>query len=311
MMDRGLLRFVVRRLAVAVPTVLAVVTITWALVRLAPGNFYTGDKKLPPAVEQNLRDRYGLDQPWHVQYGRVIGGVLRLDFGNSLKYEGQPVNDILRQSLPISAALGACAYLIALLAGVAAGALAALRQNTRLDYASMALAMLGISIPSFVLGPVLVMVFSLSLYWLPPARWGGFPSWNMVLPVVTLAAAYTAYVARLSRAGLLEVLRSDYVRTARAKGLSERAVVLRHAMRGGLLPVVSFTGPALAMLIAGTVVVERIFAIPGLGNYFYNASFNRDEPLIIGIVAFISIVVLAFNLLVDVAYAYIDPRIRY
>lgn len=306
-----MLRFVIRRLIVTVPMVLLVVSLTWLLIRLAPGNFYSDEKKLPAAIEQNLREKYGLDQPAHVQYLKVIGNVVRLDFGNSLKYQDESVNDILKRTVPVSATLGLLAYLLALVIGVTAGTLAALRQNTRLDYASMALAMLGISVPNFVLGPILVMVFALSLYWLPPARWGGFPSWNLVLPVVTLSAVYTAYVARLARSGMVEVLRSDYIRTARAKGLSEREVVLRHAMRGGLLPVVSFTGPALAMLVAGTVVVERIFAVPGLGNYFINANLNRDEPLIIGIVAFIAIVVLVFNLLVDIAYAYIDPRIRY
>ena len=174
----------------------------------------------------------------------------------------------------------------------------------------MAFAMLGISIPNFVLGPLLVLLFSLTLFWLPPALWGGGSPANLVLPVLTLSAIYMAYVARLTRSGMLEVLRSDYVRTARAKGLSEIQVVLRHVLRGGIMPVVSFSGPALAFLIAGTVVVERVFALPGLGNYFINANFARDEPLIIGIVAFISIAVLVFNLLVDIGYAYIDPRIR-
>jgi oligopeptide transport system permease protein len=213
--------------------------------------------------------------------------------------------------VPVSAILGLLAYLLALAVGLVAGVLAALKQNSRLDYASMALAMLGISLPSFVLGPLLVLIFSLTLYWLPPARWNGFPSWNLLLPVLTLSAVYMAYIARLTRSGMLEVLRSDYIRTARAKGLKERDVIMRHALRGGLLPVVSFTGPALALLVTGTVVVERIFALPGLGNYFINANLNRDEPLIIGIVAFTSIVILTFNLLVDIAYAYIDPRIRY
>src|SRR4026209_1461910 len=171
--------------------------------------------------------------------------------------------------------------------------------------------MLGISIPNFVLGPILVLVFSLTLYWLPPSRWEGFPSVNIILPVITLAAIYTAYIARLTRAGMIEVLRSDYVRTARAKGLSERQVIVRHVLSGGLLPVLSYSGPALAFLITGTVVVERIFALPGLGNYFINANLNRDEPLILGIVAFLSIAVLFFNLLVDIAYAFMDPRIKY
>jgi oligopeptide transport system permease protein len=304
-------RFILRRLLVTVPLVLIVVTLTWGLIRLAPGNFYSSEKKLPPAIEKNIRAKYGLDQPWYVQYGKVMGNIIRLDFGNSLKYENESVNDILRRTLPISAALGICAYIIALVVGIFFGTLAALKPNSKLDYVSMALAMLGISLPNFVLGPILVLVFSLSLYWLPPARWNGFPSWNLVLPVLTLSAIYAAYIARLTRAGMLEVLRSDYIRTARAKGLSEREVIMSHALRGGLLPVVSFTGPALAILIAGTVVVERIFAMPGLGNYFINANLNRDEPLIIGIVAFISISVLIFNLLVDIAYAFIDPRIRY
>jgi oligopeptide transport system permease protein len=304
-------RFIIRRLIVTVPMVLIVVTLTWGLIRLAPGNFYSGEKKLPAAIEKNIKAKYGLDKPWYVQYGRMMGNILRLDFGSSLNYESETVNDILLRTLPVSATLGLCAYLLALVVGVLFGTLAALKQNSKLDYVSMGLSMLGISLPNFVLGPILVLVFSLSLYWLPPARWDGFPSWSLVLPVLTLSAVYMAYIARLTRAGMLEVLRADYIRTARAKGLRERDVVFRHALRGGLLPVVSFTGPALAILIAGTVVVERIFAIPGLGNYFINANLNRDEPLIIGIVAFISITVLIFNLLVDIAYAYIDPRIRY
>jgi oligopeptide transport system permease protein len=175
----------------------------------------------------------------------------------------------------------------------------------------MGLAMLGISLPNFVLGPLLVLVFSLTLYWLPPSRWGGYFSVNLILPVLTLSGVYMAYIARLTRAGMLEVLRSDYIRTARAKGLKERDVIFKHVMRGGLMPVISFTGPALAVLVTGTVVVERIFALPGLGNYFINANLNRDEPLILGIVAFIGIITLVFNLFVDIAYAYIDPRIRY
>lgn len=306
-----MLRFIIRRLVITVPMVLIVVTLTWGLVRLAPGNFYTSEKQLPPAVEKNIREKYGLDKPLIVQYGKMLGNILRGDFGNSLKYQDQTVNGILARSLPVSVTLGVLAYVLALCVGVFFGSLAALKPNSRLDYVSMAVAMLGISLPNFVLGPLLVLVFSLTLYWLPPARWDGFPSWNLVLPVLTLSAIYMAYIARLARSGMLEVLRSDYIRTARAKGLKERVVVVRHAMRGGLLPVVSYTGPALAFLITGTVVVERIFALPGLGNYFINANLNRDEPLIIGIVAFLSIAILLFNLLVDIAYAFIDPRIRY
>ena len=306
-----MLRFIVRRIIIIVPMLFIVVSVTWGLIRLAPGNFYTGEKKLAPAVEKNIRDKYGLNKPWYVQYAKMLGNIARFDFGNSLKYAGQPVNQILRRALPVSAALGLSAYLFALIVGIAMGTLAALKQNSWIDYGSMALAMLGISIPNFVLGPLLVLLFALTLFWLPPALWQGFPSRNMILPALTLSAIYIAYIARLTRSGMLEVMRSDYIRTARAKGLSEGAVVMRHALRGGLLPVISFSGPALAFLITGTVVVEKIFALPGLGNYFINACFNRDEPLIIGIVAFIAISVLVFNLLVDIAYAFIDPRIRY
>jgi len=303
-------RFIIRRLFVSVPMLLVVVSLTWGLIRLAPGNFYSGEKRLPPAIERNIREKYGLDKPWYIQYGRMIGNTVRGDFGSSLKYPGTTVNAILWSSLPVSATIGSFAYLLALLVGITAGTLSALRQNTRTDYASMTIAMLGISVPNFVLGPALVLIFALTYYWLPPARWGGF-GLHLVLPVLTLSAMYMAYIARLTRSGMLEVLRSNYVRTARAKGLSERYVVIHHAMRGGLLPVVSFSGPALAFLVTGTVVVERIFALPGLGNYFINANLNRDEPLIIGIVAFTSISILLFNLLVDVAYAFLDPRIRY
>jgi oligopeptide transport system permease protein len=336
-----MLRFIIRRLLITIPTVLIIITLTWGLIRLAPGNFYSGEKRIPPAIEKNIRAKYGLDKPWYVQYGRVMVRIFGFhlvqeqdesgngavdadgkpvmkyawrpypDFGDSLTYPGQSVNQILVRALPVSAALGLLAYLLALIVGLVAGTLAALKQNSRLDYASMALAMLGISVPNFVIGPLLVLLFSLTLYWLPPARWGGILSWNIILPVLTLSAIYMAYIARLTRSGMLEVLRADYVRTARAKGLSEKQVILRHVMRGGILPVVSFSGPVLAYLITGTVVVEQIFALPGLGNYFLNANLSRDEPLIIGIVAFLSILILVFNLLVDIAYAYIDPRIRY
>jgi oligopeptide transport system permease protein len=306
-----MLRFIIRRLIITIPTILVVITITWGLIRLAPGNFYTGDKAIPKAIEANIREQYGLDKPWYVQYRRSMVRILKFDFGTSLNYTGQSVNSIIARSLPVSATIGLLAYLLALVVGITFGSIAALKQNSKWDYGSMALAMLGISIPNFVLGPILVLFFSLTLYWLPPSRWEGFTSKNLILPVVTLSALYMAYIARLTRAGMLEVLRSDYIRTARAKGLSERQVVMRHALRGGLLPVVSFTGPALAFLLTGTVVVERLFVLPGLGNYFIQAASNRDEPLILGIVSFIAITLLLMNLLVDIAYAYMDPRIRY
>ena len=304
-----MLSFALRRLLIIIPMALLVVSVTWGLIRLAPGNFYEGEKTLPPAIEENIRRKYGLDKPWYQQYFLMLSNVARGDFGDSLKYQGETVNEIIWRHLPYSATIGALAYLVALIVGLSAGIVAALRQNSSFDYGSMATAMLGLSVPNFVLGPIMVLVFALGLYWLPPARWGGVL--NLILPVVTLAAIYMAYLARLTRAGMLEVMRSDYIRTARAKGLSETDVLLKHGLRGGIIPVVSFTGPALAGLLAGTVVVERVFARPGLGNIFIQAVLNRDEPLILGIVAFLSILIMIFNLIVDISYGYLDPRIRY
>lgn len=288
---------------------LVVVSVTWVLIRVAPGNFYSSEKSLPPAIEENIRRKYGLDKPWYEQYGIMLGNVLRGDFGDSLKYQGQSVNDVIKQHLPYSATIGLLAYVLALIVGLTAGIVAALKQNSAFDYVSMATAMLGLSVPNFVLGPILVLIFALGFYWLPPARWGGFS--NLILPVLTLSAIYMAYIARLTRAGMLEIMRSDYIRTARAKGLNETTVLLKHALRGGIIPVVSFTGPALASLLAGTVVVEKVFAIPGLGNIFIQSVLNRDEPLILGIVAFLSILIMIFNLAVDISYGILDPRIRY
>ena len=304
-----MLSFILRRLLLIIPMALIVVTLTWGLIRLAPGNFYDSEKPLPPAIEANIKAKYGLDKPWYTQYGIMMGNIVRLDFGDSLKYQGQSVNEIIARHLPYSATMGILAYLLALIIGLSAGIMAALKQNSAWDYGSMALAMLGLSVPNFVLGPILVLVFALGIYLLPPARWGGFSS--LVLPVITLSAIYAAYIARLTRAGMLEVMRSDYIRTARAKGLDEKTVLLKHGLRGGIIPVVSFTGPALAALLAGTVVVERVFSIPGLGNIFIQSVLNRDEPLTLGIVAFLSILIMIFNLLVDISYGFLDPRIRY
>lgn len=304
-----MLSFIIRRLLIIIPMALLVVTLTWGLIRIAPGNFYSGEKKLPAAVEANIRKKYGLDQPWYTQYGMMMSNIVRGDFGDSLKYQGQSVNEIIKRHLPYSATIGILAYLLALAIGLTAGTIAALKQNSAFDYGSMSLAMLGLSLPNFVLGPLLVLIFAFGFYWFPPARWGGVSS--LVLPVITLSAIYAAYIARLTRAGMLEVMRSDYIRTARAKGLDERTVLLRHALRGGIIPVVSFTGPALAALLAGTVVVEKVFALPGLGDIFIKSVLNRDEPLILGIVAFLSILIMLFNLAVDIAYGFLDPRIRY
>ncbi len=304
-----MLSFIIRRLLLVIPMALLVVTVTWGLIRLAPGSFYSGEKTLPPAIEENIKKKYGLDKPWYQQYGLMMLNIVKLDFGTSLKYPDRNVNEIIADHFPYSATMGFFAYILALFLGLTAGIIAALKQNSAFDYASMALAMVGLSVPNFVLGPILVLFFSLGLFILPPARWGGFTF--LIMPVITLAAIYTAYIARLTRAGMLEVMRSDYIRTARAKGLDEWKVLLKHGLRGGIIPVVSFTGPALAGLLAGTVVVEKVFAIPGLGNIFIQSVLNRDEPLTLGIVAFLSILIMIFNLLVDISYGFLDPRIRY
>ncbi len=304
-----MLKFILKRFIIIIPMALLVVTLTWGLIRVAPGSFYSTERALPAAIEANIKAKYGLDQPFYVQYGKMMLNILKLDFGDSLRYQGQSVNEIIIRHFPYSATIGILAYFLALFIGLIAGIVAALKQNSAFDYGSMALAMLGLSVPNFVLGPILVSVFSLWLFWVPPARWGGIS--NLILPVITLAAIYAAYIARLTRAGMLEILRSDYIRTARAKGLDEKTVLLKHALRGGIVPVVSFTGPALASLLAGTVVVEKVFAIPGLGNIFIQAVLNRDEPLILGIVAFLSILIMIFNLIVDISYGFLDPRIRY
>jgi oligopeptide transport system permease protein len=328
-------RFVLKRLVVMAPMVLLVLTITFIMVNLAPGSPFSSQRRLPLEIETNLKAKYGFDQPKWKQYTRYMGRLLGFtynsttqryswhpypDFGDSTKYKDRTVNEIIKEALPVSAVLGLTAYLMALLLGLALGILSAVKQNSWLDYVATGLATLGVSVPNFILGPLLVTLFSLTLYWLPPARMEWVAEWGylkiptlrtLALPAITLSALYIAYIARLTRGGLVETLRQDYIRTARAKGLPEWRVVLVHALRGGILPVVSLSGPALAFLLTGTVVVEKIFAIPGLGGYFIDAALNRDHFLILGLTAFAAVSLMIANLLVDVAYAYIDPRIRY
>jgi oligopeptide transport system permease protein len=302
------MRFVVRRLLGMVPTLWVIVTITFFLIRLAPGGPFQSEREIPAEAKAALSAKYGLDQPLHVQYGRYLKNVAHFDFGPSYKFPSRSVREIIAGALPISLELGFWAMLLALAIGIPVGVIAAVRQNTAWDHVPMATAMLGVSIPNFVLGPILIFVFALTLRWLPPALWGE-PN-QKILPVVTLAAIYVAYIARLTRGGMLELTRSDFIRTARAKGLSETTIVLRHMLRGGLLPVVSFLGPAVARAVTGAIVVEKIFAIPGVGQYFVNAAFNRDYTLVMGVVVFYAVMLILFNLLVDVAYGALDPRVR-
>ncbi len=304
-----MLKLVLRRLLGMIPILFIIITLTFFLLRFAPGNPFANEKAFPPKVVQELNKQYGLDKPLHIQYFNYISELTKGNLGPSTRYAGKTVNEIIGEHLPTSLLLGLIAYGFALIVGVSIGIISSLRQNSAVDYLSMAVAMLGISLPSFVLGPLLVIVFSLTLFWLPPARWGE-PK-HLILPALTLSGVYIAYIARLTRSGMLEVLRADYIRTARAKGLAESAVVLRHALRGGIIPVVSFTGPALTFLLAGTIVVEKIFAVPGLGRVFIEAANSRDYFVVMGLTLFVSTVLVVMNLLVDIVIGLLDPRISY
>ncbi|MBI5169886.1 MAG: ABC transporter permease [Candidatus Eisenbacteria bacterium] len=303
-----MIAFLVRRVLLVVPTLFVIGSLTFFLVRLAPGGPFQSEKDVPKAALEQMQRAYGLDRPLGEQYVRFLSHAAVGDFGPSYKYPQRQVRDIIAEGFAVSAELGGWALLLAVLIGVPLGVVAAVKQNRFADHAAMAFALAGVSIPNFVLGPALVLVFSLGLYWLPPALWTG-PS-SRVLPVLTLAAAYVAYIARLTRAGMLEVLGADFVRTARAKGLAERTVVVRHALRLGVLPVVSYLGPAAARILMGSIVVEQIFAIPGLGRQLVNAAFSRDYTLVLGIVLFYASFLLVLNLVVDVLYTRLDPRVE-
>jgi oligopeptide transport system permease protein len=301
--------FVLRRLAVFIPVLFVIVTGTFFFIRMAPGGpFDAGERAMSPQVLEALQEHFNMNAPLYVQYFDFLGDLARGDLGPTLSRPGYTVNEIIAWSFPVSLELGFYALLIALLIGMTAGVVAALKPNSMLDYAPMSLAMFGICIPNFVLGPVLVLVFALWVDWLPVAGWDR-PS-EKVLPAITLGATYAAYIARLSRGGMLEVLSQDFIRTARAKGLSETRVVLRHALRGGLRPVTSYLGPAAAAILTGSFVVEKIFDIPGLGSEFVNAALNRDYTMIMGTVLVYAVLILLFNLVVDVVQAWLDPRLR-
>lgn len=292
-----------------IPTLLVIIAASFFVIRLAPGSPFTSERSYPPEVEAELNAQYGFDKPLLAQFGLYMKNLLHGDMGRSSKYRGRGVNEIIADGFPTTLALGFVAFIWALMLGIGAGIIGAVRQNTMWDYSAMAMAMIGISIPTFVLGPLLILGFALQIYLLPPGLWG---SWrHAILPGLTLGTAYAAYIARLTRGGLLEVIRSDFIRTARAKGLKEQLIIWRHALKGGLLPTVTFLGPAIANLMVGSVVVEKIFATPGIGPYLVDAAVNRDYFLTMGIVVLYSVFLLGMNMLVDIAYGFLDPRIRY
>lgn len=305
-----MLRFILYRLLQAIPVLLVVVTATFFLVRLAPGGPFSAEKAVPPEVLRALEARYHLDQPLSAQYLSYLGDLLHGDFGPSFRYPGRSVDEMIFSGLPTTAELGLYALLIALVLGTTAGVIAALRPNTAQDYLPMSAAMIGVCLPSFLLGPLLLLVFGVWLEWVPVSGWGNVPG-DKILPALTLASGYTAYVARLSRGGMLEVMSQDYIRTARAKGLPEWVVVVKHGLRGGLIPVVAFAGPAFAGLLSGSFVVETIFQIPGLGRFYVQAAFNRDYTMIMGTTVFFAVLIVAFNLLADIAAVWLNPRLRH
>ena len=301
--------YVIRRLLELIPTALIIVLGSFALVRLAPGSPFSSEKEIPPEIRRQLDAKYGFDRQLPEQFIRYVGNLLRGDLGPSTKYPQRSVNEIIADGFPVSLTLAGVALVWSLLLGITAGIIGAVRQNTAWDHAAMAAALVGISIPSFVLGPLLVLLFALRLHLLPPAGWGDLR--HVFLPGLTLGTIYAASIARLTRGGMLEVVRSDFIRTARAKGLSERLIIWRHMLKGGLLPVVSYLGPAIASMLTGSVVVEKIFNVPGIGTYFVDAAFNRDYFLVMGIVLLYAFFLLLLNLVVDVIYGFLDPRIEY
>ena len=306
-----MLRYVIRRLLTAIPTLFLIVTISFFLMRVAPGGPFNQERGLNPTVKANLERVYHLDEPVWKQYLYYLNDLLHGNFGPSYNLPDFTVADLFRVGLPVSMQLGAAALTLALIVGGILGVIAALNQNKNGDYAVIAVATVGSTVPTFVIAPIYQLVFGLMLFWVPVGGWGGGSLANKVGPVLTLALPQIAIVARLMRGSMIEALRSNHVRTARALGLSGWSVVGKHALRGAVLPIVSYAGPAAAALLTGSVIVETIFAIPGVGRYFVDAALNRDYTLVMGTVVVIAIFIIAFNLIVDLLYAVIDPRVRY
>lgn len=305
-----MLHFVLRRLLGAIPTVLVIITIAFFLIRMAPGGPFDQERTLPPEIEANLNRVYHLDKPLVTQYAHYLTNILRGDFGPSFQYKDRTVTELIGIGFPVSLQLGGIAIVLALIIGSTLGIIAAVRQNTGVDYGVMGAAMTGITIPNFVMAPLLILLFAVVLGWLPAGGWG--ENWKQrILPIVTLALPQIAYIARMMRGSMIEVMRSNYVRTAKAKGLSPFAIIRKHCLRAAMLPIISYLGPATAAVITGSVVIEQIFGIPGVGRYFVQASLNRDYTLVMGIVVFYGVLIVLFNLIVDIVYSLLDPKVSY
>lgn len=308
-----MVKFIFQRFLSLVPTMFIIVTVSFFLIRLAPGGPFASEKKIPPEILQNILKKYHLDESLPKQYLRYMGNVIRGDLGPSYKNKDYTVNELLFSGLPHSLTLGVVSLTLALFFGVLVGIFSSLKQNSWLDYSAMSLAVMGISIPLFVVGPVLMLIFAIWLKILPTSGWiTGRAGWvTLIMPAITLSFPYFAYIARLSRASILEVLRSDYIRTARAKGLKQSVIIKKHVLKGALLPVVSYLGPAFAGIVTGSVVVEQIFLVPGMGNFFVKSALNRDYTLIMGTVILYSFILILMNFIVDIVYGFLDPRISY
>lgn len=308
-----MIRFIIRRLISLIPTLFLIVTFSFFIMKVAPGGPFSAERNPPPEVLANINKVYHLDEPIPKQYVRYLGNMLRGDLGPSFRYNDYTVNDLIGNTMPNSLILGITALCSALVFGLLVGLVSAVKRNSIADYASMSIAVIGISVPLFVVGPLLMLLFAVKLKWLPTSGWitGRQGLKTLVMPALALSLPYFAYIARLSRASVLEVLRSDYIRTAYAKGLSYPVVLFKHALKGALLPVISYLGPAFAGIITGSVVIEKIFLVPGLGTFFVQSALNRDYTLIMGTVVMYSVILILMNFVVDILYAVIDPRISY
>ena len=308
-----MIRFIIRRLISLIPTLFLIVTFSFFIMKVAPGGPFSAERNPPPEVLANINKVYHLDEPLPKQYVRYLGNMLRGDLGPSFRYKDYTVNDLIGNTMPNSLILGITALCSALVFGLLVGLISAVKRNSVADYAAMSVAVIGISIPLFVVGPLLMLLFAVKLKWLPTSGWitGRQGLKTLIMPALALSLPYFAYIARLSRASVLEVLRSDYIRTAYAKGLSYPVVLFKHALKGALLPVISYLGPAFAGIITGSVVIEKIFLVPGLGTFFVQSALNRDYTLIMGTVVMYSIILILMNFVVDILYAVIDPRISY
>jgi oligopeptide transport system permease protein len=306
-----LFRYIISRLAGAIPTILVIITLAFLLLHAAPGGPFDSQKKIPPEIKANIERKYHLDEPLYKQYLRYLVGILQGDFGPSYQYRGTTVNDIIKQGFPIDIIIGAAALLGALLIGLPIGIISALRRDSAWDHGSMALSMVGISIPVFVIAPLFILVFAIRYHWLPAGGWGKGSWREALLPAAALSAPYIAYVARLMRGSMVEVLNSQFILMARAKGIPQRLIILRHALKPALMPLVSFLGPAIAGVITGSIVIETIFALPGIGRSFVDGALNRDYTVVLGVTILYGVLIVLFNLLADLTYSVLDPRVRY